>query len=80
MDEKAFTKQGKVFAEKVRHVTKCRNSSGEYELTMYIDKVPDGILITTTNSSDNTQHDIEISREDWKLIKLIMDNFSEGDN
>lgn len=43
--------------------------------TMYIDNSEDGVLITTINDKENTQHDIPIGRKDWELIKMIIDNF-----
>lgn len=43
--------------------------------TMHIDNSEDGVLITTTNDKDNTQHDIPIDKKDWELIKMIIDNF-----
>ena len=43
--------------------------------TMHIANSRDGVLIQTTDSSDDSQHDFVIGKKDWELIKMIIDNF-----
>lgn len=47
--------------------------------TMHITNSSGGVLIQTINSKDNSQHDFEINKKDWELIKMLMDNFVNTD-
>ncbi|MFS7238156.1 hypothetical protein [Carnobacterium divergens] len=46
---------------------------------MYIEQTKEGVLIQTTDESNNTQHDFDIDKKDWELIKMIIDNFVDSD-
>ena len=43
--------------------------------TLHIEPNEDGITINTTSDVDNSQHDFSISKNDWELIKRIVDNY-----
>lgn len=43
--------------------------------TMHITNSSEGVLIQTIDSSDNSQHDFDINKKDWELIKMVIDNF-----
>lgn len=47
--------------------------------TMHITNSSDGVLIQTIDSKGNSQHDFDINKKDWELIKMIIDNFVNGE-
>ncbi|MDT1996844.1 hypothetical protein MX633_09165 [Carnobacterium divergens] len=68
-------KSSRVVTESVKYVHEHACGSN----TMYIEQTKEGVSIQTTNDSDNTQHDFDIDKKDWKLIKMIIDNFVDSD-
>ncbi|MFW7361533.1 hypothetical protein ACODHD_10335 [Vagococcus fluvialis] len=64
-------KSNRVVTESVKYVHEHMHGSN----TMYIMQTEEGVLVQTTNDSDNTQHDFDINKKDWELIKMIIDNF-----
>ncbi|MDT1959019.1 hypothetical protein MX629_11320 [Carnobacterium divergens] len=68
-------KSNRVVTERVKYVHE--HACGRN--TMYIKQTKEGVLIQTTDDSNNTQHDFDIDNKDWKLIKMIIDNFVDSD-
>lgn len=68
-------KSNRVVTESVKYVHEHAHGSN----TMYIEQTKEGVLIQTTDDSNNTQHDFDIDKKDWELIKMIIDNFVDSD-
>lgn len=68
-------RSNRVVTESVKYVHEHAHGSN----TMYIEQTKEGVLIQTTDDSNNTQHDFDIDKKDWELIKMIIDNFVDSD-
>lgn len=62
-------KEGLV-VENIRFISK--HFGGED--TLFFDVGEDEIVIQTTREPENTQHDITMTKDEWELLKRLIDN------
>lgn len=52
-------------------------SSLNIKKELMFSKEDDVVWICSTDEEDGTQHDYELNKKDWELIKKVVDNFFE---
>ncbi|MEW7916520.1 hypothetical protein [Enterococcus avium] len=55
--------------DNIRFISK--HHSGEDTLFFNVDE--DGIVFQTTREPENTQHDIAMTKDEWELLKRLID-------
>lgn len=64
-----MNKEGLV-VENIRFISKHFRG----EDTLFFDVGEDEIVIQTTREPENTQHDIVMTKDEWELLKRLIDN------